>query len=262
MNTKYALVTGGSSGIGKAICFELAKLNYNLLVVGRNEKNLTDLQSELQNQYKVEVTILKKDLSDLQQTNEIVNYIQSNKINLSVLVNNAGYGLWGTFAELDLDAQFKMLNVNVNSVIILTHKLLPILKQQAQSFIMNVSSTTAFQPVPYLGLYAASKSLVDSFTKSLQIELAKHATNISVSSLLPGTTDTGFIDVGGFNDKIKKMAKKVEMSPESVAKIAVKGMLNKKYEIIPGAVNWWSAKAVGFLPATIINNISKGIYEK
>ncbi|MEY2829602.1 MAG: hypothetical protein RIQ33_1460 [Bacteroidota bacterium] len=262
MNKKYALVTGGSSGIGKAICFELAKLNFNLLVVGRNEKNLNELQIELQNQYKIDVTILKKDLSDVQQTNAIVDYINANKINLSVLINNAGYGLWGTFAELDLDAQFKMLHVNVNAVIILTHKLLPLLKQQPQSYIMNVSSTTAFQPVPYLGLYAASKSLVDNFTKSLHIELVKHAPNISVSSLLPGTTDTGFIDVGGFNDKIKTMAKKVEMSPESVAKIAIKGMLQKKYEIIPGAINWWSAKAVGFLPATIINHISKGIYEK
>ncbi|MFM2048903.1 MAG: hypothetical protein RI955_1451 [Bacteroidota bacterium] len=262
MNKKYALVTGGSSGIGKAICFELAKLNYNLLVVGRNEKNLHELQLKLQDEYKIEVTILKKDLSDLNQTEEIINHIVAHKIQLSVLINNAGYGLWGTFEELSLDAQFKMMTVNINSVMMLTHKLLPILKSQSQSYIMNVSSTTAFQPVPYLSMYAASKSFVDSFTKGLQMELKKHAPNVSVTSLLPGTTDTGFIDVGGFNDKIKKMAKKVEMTPEAVAAIAVKGMLNKKYEIIPGAVNWWSAKAVGFMPASLINNISKGIYEK
>jgi short-subunit dehydrogenase len=262
MNKKYALVTGGSGGIGKSICVELANRNYNLIIVGRNEKNLTELQNKLQTENKIEVTILKKDLSDLKQTDEIIQHIILNKIPVSILVNNAGYGLWGTFEELELDAQFKMLNVNINSLVTLTHKLIPILKQQSQSYIMNVSSTTAFQPVPYLSMYAASKSFVDSFTKGLQIELKKYAKNISVTCLLPGTTDTGFIDVGGFNDKIKTMAKKVEMSPEAVATIAVKGMFNKKYEVIPGAVNWWSAKAVGFMPASIINNISNGIYEK
>jgi short-subunit dehydrogenase len=262
MDKKYALVTGGSGGIGKSICIELAQRNYNLIIVGRNEKNLAELQSKLQNENKIEVTILKKDLSDANQVEEIIKHIASNKIPLSVLINNAGYGLWGTFEELSLDAQFKMLNVNINAVVTLTHKLLPILKQQSQAFIMNVSSTTAFQPVPYISMYAASKSFVDSFTKGLQIELKKYAKNISVTCLLPGTTDTGFIDVGGFNDKIRTMAKKVEMSPEAVAKIAVKGMFNKKYEVIPGAVNWWSAKAVGFIPASVINNISKGIYEK
>ncbi len=262
MQKEYALVTGGSSGIGKAMCFELAKKKYNLIVVGRNEKNLNELQQKLQTEFGVEVIILKKDLADAAQTQQVVDYVLQNKIPLSILINNAGYGLWGTFEELSMDEQNKMLQVNIHAVLSLTHQLLPILKAQKQAYILNVSSTTAFQPMPYLNSYGASKAFIDSFTKALQIELKKHAPNVSVTCLLPGGTDTGFIDRGGFNDKIRKMADKVNMTPKDVANIALKAMFNKKYEIIPGAINWWSAKAVGFMPASLINKITTEIYEK
>ncbi len=262
MQNTYALVTGGSSGIGKAMCFELAKKKYNLLVVGRNEKNLNELQQKLQAEYGIEVIVLKKDLSNAQQTQDVVNFCLEKKLPLQILINNAGYGLWGTFHEMKLNDQMEMLYVNVNSVLQLTHQLLPLLQQQSQAYILNTSSATAFQPVPYLNVYAASKAFVDSFSKGLSLELKKYAPNISITSLLPGGTDTGFIDRGGFNDKIKKIAAKVNMTPEAVAKIGLKAMFAKKAEIIPGAMNWWSAKAVGFMPAALINKITTGIYEK
>ena len=262
MQNQYALVTGGSSGIGKAICFELAKKKYNLIIVGRNEKNLTDLQTQLQNEFKIEVAILKKDLVDLNQTKDIVAFIQQNNIPLSILVNNAGYGLWGTFQELSFTEQMEMMQVNVNSLLLLTHELLPILKQQTQAYILNTSSATAFQPVPYLSVYAAAKAFVDSFSKGLNLELKKYAPNVSVTSLLPGSTDTGFVARGGFNERIQKMADKFNMTPEAVAQAGLKAMFAKKAEVIPGFSNWIGAKAVGFMPAALINKITTGIYEK
>jgi hypothetical protein len=262
MQNNFALVTGGSSGIGKAMCIELAKKKFNLIIVGRNEKRLADLEADLKKNYAVDVIILKKDLADKNQTQEVIDYCIDKKIPLQILINNAGYGLWGVFHEMSLEEQNEMLFVNVNSLLMLTHQLLPLLKQQQQAYILNTSSATAFQPVPYLTVYAASKAFVDSFSKGLNLELKKYAPNISVTSLLPGGTDTGFIDRGGFNDKIKKLADKVNMTAESVAQIGLKAMFAKKAEIIPGAMNWWSAKAVGFTPASLINKITTGIYEK
>ena len=262
MKNKFALITGASSGIGKAMSMLLAKQNYNVILVGRNEANLKQTQTEIIAAHNVEAIIFAADLADAAQTQALIDFTINGKFQLEILINNAGYGLWGTFEELSCAAQLEMMQVNMNSVIMLTHQLLPILKNQTQAYILNTSSATAFQPVPYLSVYAASKSFVDSFTKGLQLELKKQAPQVSVTSLLPGSTNTGFITRGGFNERIQKIADKVNMTPEAVAEIGLKAMFAKRAEIIPGASNWFGAKAVGFLPAALINKITTGIYQK
>ena len=217
---------------------ELARRKYNLLLVARNEKALAEIAASLHSEYGVEVKYLVADLSVKQAAKNIYDFVVKESIPVSVLVNNAGYGLWGNFHEVNLEELNEMLRVNVVSLMELCHLFIPVLSKQKESYILNVASTTAYQAIPTLGLYAASKSLVVSFTRSLRHELA--GTGIKVSCLSPGTTRTGFVERGGMMH-MEKLANKVAMEPEAVARIAVKGML--------GRPKSYRASAIGLPPA-------------
>lgn len=254
----YALITGASKGLGKAIAIQLAKKGYNLLLVARSCDELAKLASEIQIANKVKVEYLAIDLAESSAVSTIVNWITGHGFALSILINNAGYGLWGDFASLDLAAQLDMCRLNMDTVIGLCHKLIPLLAKNEEAYVLNICSTAAYQSVPTLAVYSATKAFILSFTRAIRFELKKGP--VSVSCLSPGPIDTGFAHRAGL-DAFNKMAEKFNMSPEEVAQIAIKGMFAKSAEIIPGITNWISIYANKILPKAFIEKMAAGIYK-
>jgi short-subunit dehydrogenase len=164
------------------------------------------------------------------------------------------------FEKMSLDEQLKMMQVNMQSLTSLSHYFIPELKKNSPSYILNTASTSAFQAIPAMSLYAACKAFVIMFSRGLKMELQQE--NISVSCLIPGTTETNFMDRAGMNDAIRKLAKKFEMPADVVAKKAVEGMFNKQLEIIPGFENKISAIGTKFLPKAVVEKIAANIYLK
>lgn len=258
IKTNYALVTGASKGIGKSMAIALAQRKINLLLVARSADELGKLQTVIKNQYSVEVDILPIDLSNNDGPKTILDWVNNKGYHIHILINNAGYGLWGKFAELDLTAQLEMCQLNMNTVTSLCHLLLPSLLKAEKAYILNVSSTAAYQAVPTLAVYSATKAYVLSFTRALRFELKN--TGVSLSCLSPGPVDTGFASRAGL-DAFSKMAKKFNMQPDDVAEIAIKGMFAKKSEIIPGFTNIISVYANRILPKGFIEKMAAGIYK-
>lgn len=256
----YALITGASKGIGKAIAEELAKRKFNLILVARSEELLHEVANQLKLAYSIEVVYVVKDLSRTTAPDELAQWILEKKLPVSVLINNAGYGLWGRFDELALNDQLDMLHINVECMVKLTHLLLPNLKKQKVSYILNVASTAAYQAVPTLSVYAACKAFVLAFSRGLKYELKD--SNVSVTCLSPGPTSTNFMNHAGMHtEKMIKQAEKFNMEPQEVAKFAVDKMFRKKNEVIPGFINRISVKMTYFVPKVLTEKIAAGLYK-
>jgi len=257
MMGNYALVTGASKGIGKEIAVQLAQKGYNLLLSARSEEELVQLATEIREKHKVEASCFVVDLSKPDAAKELADWASGQTDHLSVLVNNAGFGIWGSFDKLELNSQLEMIQLNVNAVLELTHHLLPGLKAQKQSYILNVASTAAYQAMPTMALYAASKSFILSYSRAISYELKD--SNVSVSCLSPGPTATGFGSRAGL-DAFAELADKFNMPASLVAQIGLKGMFNKKTEIIAGFLNKVSAFGATLLPKAIVERISANLY--
>jgi uncharacterized protein len=256
---EYALITGASKGIGRSVALQLAASGYNLLLTARSETELQQLVELIKKEHQVNADYLAIDLSENGAALKLSDWCKELPVPLSILINNAGCGAWGHFEELDLPEQIKMLNLNINALVELTYILLPVLRRQNQAFVLNVASTAAYQAVPTLALYSASKAFVLSFSRALRYELID--TNVSVSCLCPGPTDTGFAHRAGM-DALAELAEKFNMQPNEVAKIGLKGLFNKKAEIIPGFLNKLSATGSRHLNKSLIERITNNLYKK
>jgi short-subunit dehydrogenase len=254
---KQAIITGASKGLGKALAHQLAEKGYDLLLVARSEKLLSELADRISEKHDVQAYSLALDLSDVRSSKAIYDWCTKDQFNPSVLINNAGYACWGFFDTLSIDQQQQMLQVNTGSLVNLTHALLPLLKQQPSAYIMNVASTAAYQAVPTMALYAASKAFVKSFSRGLRYELRK--TNVSVTCLSPGPMATNFIQQAGM-EAMQEVAKKFEMPAEEVAKKGLNAMFNKKSESIPGLVNYLTVKFSNILPDALLEKIAANLY--
>ena len=256
----YALVTGASRGIGRAIALQLAQRGYDLLLVARSEDQLTALAQEIGAKYEHQAKVLALDLAAPDAAAAVADWAARQTNQLAVLVNNAGYGLWGRFEQLNLAEQQNMLQLNMHLPVALTYALLPVLHQAPKAYVLNVASTAAYQAVPSLTLYAASKAFLLSFSRGLRYELK--TSNISVSCLSPGATTTSFADRAGMGAELQATANKVSMTAEAVAAAAVAGLLAGEAEIIPGVLNKVSAGLTSVVPKGLVEKIAAGIYEK
>ncbi len=254
----FALVTGASGGIGLSMARELAQRKIDLLLVARSEDKLSAAKNELEEKYKIRVEFLSTDLSKPGGGTVVMDWITTNSFPVYILVNNAGYGIWGSVEKTPWAELGNMMQLNMVSLAELCHALLPELKKHPQSYILNVASTAAYQAVPTLATYAGSKSFVVLFTRGLRKEL-KDST-VSVTCLSPGATSTSFIDRAGMG-VLKERAEKFSMSADQVAKIAIKGMFNRRSEVITGFINWLSVQFTYLLPKSIIENIAAGLYK-
>jgi hypothetical protein len=255
----YALITGASKGIGKAIAEELAKRNIDVLLIARNETLLQQVAATLSEQYHIKANYLSIDLTQTNAANAILDWCNKNNYAIHILINNAGYGLSGAFDKYSLQEQLDNMQVNMTVPVQLTSLFLPSLKLQPKSYILNIASSAAYQAVPGLSLYAASKSFILNFSRGLNYELRK--TNISVTVVSPGSTDTDFAHRANVGIKALKTAEKVNMQPTEVAKIAIDAMFAQKKEIITGLINQLGAFLVWLLPKTLSEKVAASIYD-
>lgn len=254
----FALITGGNKGIGKCIATELAKRKYPVLLVARDQYSLAEHASTLSNTYGVAAHYLALDLGKIDATQVLMDWITSNNYNVGILVNNAGYGLSGLFTKYSANNHISMMRVNMEVPVALTAALIPMLTKNAPAYILNVASTAAYQAVPGLTAYAASKSFILSFSRGLGHELKNNG--ISVTAVSPGSTDTNFANRADVGPKALKTAEKVNMTPEAVAKIAVTALFDKKPEVIAGIINKLGAFFVWLLPKKLAESIAAGLY--
>ncbi len=259
MKHKYALITGASKGIGEAMAKQLASAGYDLLLVARSAEDLARLAAELQDNHGVKVAYLSADLTVTGAATTVADWCNTQTSDLCILINNAGYGLLGDFNELKLADQLNMLQLNINTVLALTYHLLPTLQLQQQAYVLNIASTAAYQAVPSLAVYAASKSFILSFSRALRLELKK--SSVSVSCLCPGPTATGFASRAGM-DAFPDLAKRFDMSAVEVAKFGIAGMFNKKAEITVGLFNKVAVMSARHFPKAWIEHIAAALFRK
>lgn len=217
-----ALVTGASSGIGYEISKYLAKRGYDIIVVSRNRQALENLKNEI----KTNVQIVCMDLSIVDNCVKL--YENFKDENIDVLINNAGFGMYGNFDILDMNKEIEMINVNILACDILTKLFLKDMKKRDSGYILNVGSIAGFMPGPLMSSYYASKSYVVKLTQAIRKELKKSKSGVSVSVLCPGPVNTNFNNTAGVKFAVRPL------SSEYVAKYAVDMLFKKKLVIVPG----------------------------
>ena len=255
----YALITGASKGIGKAIAEELAAQKIDLILIARSQDLLQEAADGLSKKYAVKTAFLAVDLAEANAGQKVFDWCAAQNFSISILVNNAGYGLSGAFGKQPLTNNLDMLQVNMLVPVALTQLFLLQLLAQPQAYILNTASSAAYQAVPGLGLYAASKAFLLSFSRALHQELRN--TTVSVTTVSPGATDTDFVVRAQVGPKALKAANQVNMSPQAVAKIAVKAMFRKKPEVITGAINKATVFLTWLLPKGLVEKMAMKIYQ-
>lgn len=235
----YILITGASAGIGSVFAKQLAEQGHDLILSARRKEKLDELAQQLIQQYKIKVETLSADLANAEGSKILSDTVAEKGWKISGLINNAGFGDRGLFSDLTLERQIQMIQLNVTSLVELTHLLLPNIRQQKDAFIINVASTAAFQAGPKMAIYYATKAFVLSFSEALHEELKKD--NIAVSTLCPGATLSEFAQEANMTDT--KLFKAGAMTAEDVVKKALKK--RKKAIVITGwknIVGVWSGK--------------------
>jgi short-subunit dehydrogenase len=255
----FALITGASKGIGKAIAESLASRGYDLLLVARSSGLLEQVAAEIHTATQRNCQWLAVDLSGDQAAETVFDWCQNKQFPVSVLVNNAGYGLSGPFEKYSAQEHAEMLHVNIIALTKLTRLFLPGLLTQPAGYILNIASSASYQAVPYLSAYAASKSYVLSFSRGLRQELK--TTTVSVTCISPGPTDTDFVNRAKVGAKGIKAAERFNMSPRVVAHISVESMFRRRPEVITGGMNKLSAFFAWLMPKSLVENVAKKLYD-
>lgn len=260
---KYALITGATFGIG----YELAKLfaadGYNLILIARNKNRLTEISKELRDKHNIDVRIIENDLSLANSAKEVFEEINQKNIRIEFLVNNAGFGNHGKFWETELKTETDMIQLNITSLVELTKLFLPKMIASKSGRILNVASTAAFQPGPFMNIYYATKAFVLSFSEALNSEL--NGTSVTVTTFCPGPTKTEFQSRAKINNtRLVKTRIMGFMSAEKVARIGYKGLMKGKRLVIPGLLNRIGVATVKLAPRRLttsvirlLNNTSK-----
>lgn len=254
-----ALITGASNGIG----LELAKIHASkggdLVLVARNKFKLDEIKIELEKQFKISVYTIGKDLSLTNAAQEI--YDETNKENIQVdyLINNAGFGDFGMFAETEWNKELQMINLNITSLTHFTKLYLQDMVKRRSGKIMNVASTAAFQSGPTMSVYCATKAYVLSFTEAISNEVIDKG--ITITALCPGATETGFQAAGGLDDSKLFKDKKLPTAKE-VAQYGYASMMKGKIVAIHGIMNYIMSNSIRFIPRSLVLKISRKMLDK
>jgi short-subunit dehydrogenase len=253
MAKETALITGASSGIGMGLAKLFAADGTDLVLVARREDRLNKLAQELKSEHGIEVHVLPKDLSKKSAPKEIFTHLNKEKIQIDVLVNNAGFGSKGTIAELDTDLQMDIVQVNAAALTHLTSLFLPGIVERGHGGILNVGSLAGFQPGPNLAVYFATKAYVLSFTEALAEEISNP--NIKVSCLAPGPVKTEFGEKSDLEDSLLFKISLMDMEP--VVKAGYEGFRRGKTIVIPGLKQQIVPFLNRFTPRLLVRKIAK-----
>jgi short-subunit dehydrogenase len=253
-----ALVTGASGGIGEELARLFAADGHDLVLVARSRDKLARLAEELKEKHGVAARVLAADLARAEASREIFEGLSAGGVMVDALVNNAGFGTYGLFAETDLKSELELLQVNVVALTHLSKLFLPGMIARRRGYVMNVASTAAFQPGPLMAVYYASKAYVLSLSEALANEC--EGTGVVVSALCPGPTETGFVAAAGMGDS--KLFDRAVMDARTVALDGYRGLFAGKTLVIPGLRNNLLARSIGFFPRGLVTKIVRGIQEK
>ena len=267
---KLALVTGASTGIGYAIAKELAKRGANLIIsaTARSEEKLHELSSEIKD-LGSDCHIFLEDLSRLNSGRSLYDQIKLQNLHVDLLINNAGYGRWGTFHEVEMDDYTDMIQLNVTSLSELSHLFIPDMISKGEGGVINVGSVASLTPVPYSSVYAATKAYVLSLSEGLRYEYRN--SNIRVMALLPGATVSNFGQVAtAKSDKLRERLNKrsksatgaVFQTSHEVAVECLDGFSKDKQFIIPGKGNRRTALITKFMPRTKVLDTVGNLFKK
>jgi short-subunit dehydrogenase len=256
MNPKWAVVTGASSGIGKALAFELATNHFNIVLIGRNQEALAQVAAECTRKGAVETEIAVTDLSNLELIDALSTRLAADNRPYEVLVNNAGFGIHGDFASTDIETNVDLVNVQLAAALKLTRALLPGMISRHSGRILNVASVYSFAPVPLQSVYAACKAFLLSFSSALQNELKK--TGVTVTVFCPGTTQTEFRSRAGIGQKRADSG----MPAEEAARIAYAETMRGKHIAVPGLINRIFVYVTQLLPDRFVPSVVRFINRK
>lgn len=251
-----ALITGASTGIG----LELAKIHAskggNLVLVARSTSKLEALKTDLEKQFSIQVTVITKDLSQENAAEEIYQETTRKQIVIDQLINNAGFGDQGMFAETDWEKEAQMMRLNMTTLTHLCRLYLPDMIKRQSGRIMNVASTAAFQSGPTMAVYCATKAYVLSFSEAIGNEVCDKG--ISVTALCPGATATDFKIAAGMENS-KLFSNKKLPTAKAVAEYGYASMMNGKPVAIHGTVNYILANSVRFVPRALAVALARKI---
>lgn len=251
MSSDVVLITGASSGIGRELARNFAADGAELILTARRDDRLKELAAELQQKHGTVSTVIPLDLGTPTAPEELVRQIAAAGKQVDVLVNNAGFGQMGPFAEIPLDRQLNMIQLNVSSLVALTHLLLPGMLARKHGAVLNLASTAAFQPGPNVNVYYATKAFVLSFSEALWKELK--GTGVCVTCLCPGPTRTEFGDESAMHDT--PVFKHNAMRVEDVAKAGFRGVKRRKRLVMPGLMNQLLSFSVRLTPRPVILDV-------
>lgn len=253
--SSYALVTGASSGIGECFARALAARGRNLVLVARSKEKLESLAAELRAGHGIAAEPIAFDLGETGAADRLFELLGQRQLKIDLLVNNAGFGARGRFWELPLERQSEMLRLNILALAELTHLVLPGMVEDRHGAIINVSSASSFQPIPYTATYAATKAFVTSFSEALREEL--RPSGITVVTLCPGGTRTDFFRASGYG---RPNLPGGIQAPEEVVRAALKALDRGGGLVVPRLLNKLGVFTQRFLPRGFVVKVTGRIF--
>jgi short-subunit dehydrogenase len=244
------LITGASSGIGEVFARRLAARGRNVLLVARSEEKLITLCNELGRSNSIRAQYIALDLSLPESPARLFEEAEKRGLTIDLLVNNAGFGSFGGFAKADLARELNMIDLNVKSLVELTYRFLQPMRARKQGAIINVASTAAFQGVPFMATYAATKAFVLSFSEALWEENREFG--VKVMALCPGVTDTNFFEAA----RGEKPPARASQTPEEVVDTALRGLARGKSHIISGWINRVMTESERLAPRSLVTRMA------
>ena len=257
-----ALITGASSGIGKALAHEFASHNYNLILVARNRENLEMLAAAIKDKYNIVVIAVEKDLARDAAAQELYDEIKSLNLIVNVLVNDAGIGQRGNFVDIPAEKDAEIIHLNIITLTHLTKLFLKEMVARNDGKILQLGSIAGFQPGPFLAVYHASKAFVVSFSEALATELEDMGSAVTITCLCPGPTDTNFFSRADMQETNVVQHKEILMqAPEEITAGAYKALMNGERIYIPGAPNKVMTFIRRAIPKSLQSRMQKKFYE-
>ena len=244
---KVTLISGASSGIGEAFARRLAAEKHDLVLVARSEKKLHELCDELMLHYEITAHYVELDLTQDEADQRLFVETEKHGFEVDWLINNAGFGSYGDFSRLDLEHEKRMIDLNIRSLVALTHRYLHGMRQRKSGTIINVSSAAGFQPIPFMATYAATKAFVNSFSEAIAEENRPYG--IQVMALCPGSTKTNFHHAAKME---RSLQIKGQQTSEDVVETALRGVKTGRTRIVSGFVNDLVSRFVTFVPNAVI----------
>jgi len=251
-----ALVTGASSGLGLELATIAARDGHDLVLVARRRDRLESIGKGLREEFGAAVTIIVRDLAESEAARVVAQEVEARGLSVELLVNNAGFGVHGPFAETPLDRELAMIRVNLVALTELTKRVLPGMIARDRGRILNVASTAAFQPGPLMAVYYATKAYVLSFSEAIASEVA--GSGVTVTALCPGPTRTEFGKAAGMLET-RLFRSPLVRDARSVAEAGYRGMKRGRRVVIPGIGNWILAEAVRFTPRRLVTAVSLAV---